>query len=113
VQKHGFQLFTHTILANNSRARLLRAKGTQQERSLSCGWAKLVSYNTLERQQSFSLLNLIVDAVVHPLSRPNRGFRMLDVTLHGSIEKDLAKTTQKFVQYNLPAIIKKIRKLVE
>jgi hypothetical protein len=113
VQKHVFQPFTHTILANNSRTRLLRAKGTQQERSLSCGWAKLISYNTLERQQSFSLLNLVVDAVVHPLSRPNRGFRVLDVTLHGLIEKDLAKTTQKFIQYNLPAIIKKTRKLVE
>jgi hypothetical protein len=37
-------------LANNSRARLLRAKGTEQERSLSCGWVKLVSYNTLERK---------------------------------------------------------------
>jgi hypothetical protein len=67
----------------------------------------------LERQQSFSLLNLVVDAVVHPLSRLNRGFRVLDVALHGLIEKDLVKTAQKFVQYNLPAIIKKIRKLVE
>jgi len=32
---------------------------------------------------------------------------VLDVTLHGLIEKDLVKTAQKFVQYNLPAIIKK------
>jgi hypothetical protein len=52
-------------------------------------------------------LNYVVDAVVHPLYRLNKGFRVLDVTLHGLIEKDLVKTTEKFVQFNLPAIIKK------
>ena len=41
-------------------------------------------------------LNLVVDAVVHLLCRLNRGFRVLDVTLHGLIEKDLVKTAHKF-----------------
>lgn len=58
-------------------------------------------------------LNKLVDDVLHPLSKTDKGYWFLDGVLHGLIEQDPSLTVRKFVKYNLPKIMKQLEKEAE
>ena len=55
-------------------------------------------------------LNYLIDDLLHPLYRENEGFRLVDAVLHGVVEQDPSQSVKKFIKYNLPAVMKKVRK---
>lgn len=55
-------------------------------------------------------LNKIIDNLIHPHYEQNEGLRLLDALLHGVVEQDPLESLKKSIRYNLPDIIKKIRR---
>jgi hypothetical protein len=55
-------------------------------------------------------LNKLIDGLVHPLSKTNAGFILLDGFLHGLVEKNPPETVRKFLRYSLPELVKQIEK---
>lgn len=53
-------------------------------------------------------LNRLIDSLCHPFYKENEAFRIVDGLLHGIIEQDPPTSVRKFIQYNLPEIIKKL-----
>jgi len=51
-------------------------------------------------------LNKIVDGLVHPKARKDLSYWAWDALLHGIIEQDPEVTVEKFIEYNIPEIIK-------
>jgi hypothetical protein len=56
-------------------------------------------------------LNYLIDDLLHPLYKTNEGFMLVDGVLHGLVEKNPPLSVKKFIKYNLPAIMKEVRKL--
>ena len=67
-----------------------------------------------KKSQTYSSgdLNRVVDALVHPLYRVNKGFLLLDVLVHAGIEQDPKLSLRKFVKYNSERIVEEVLKLV-
>jgi len=55
-------------------------------------------------------LNKLVDSAVHPKAHRDLSYWLLDTLLHAAIEQDPKVTTEKFIQYSLPKIIKQMTK---
>ena len=55
-------------------------------------------------------LNKMVDTLIHPLSKTDKRFILVDGFLHGLIERDPPTTIKKFLKYNLPEILKQLEK---
>jgi hypothetical protein len=58
-------------------------------------------------------LNYLIDDLLHPLYKVNEGFVLVDGVLHGLIEQNPPLSVKKFMKYNLPAIMKEVRKLLK
>jgi hypothetical protein len=43
----------------------------------------------------------------------NEGFVLVDGVLHGLVEQNPPQSVKKFIKYNLPAVMKKARKLLK
>jgi hypothetical protein len=52
-------------------------------------------------------LNRLIDAFIHPLTKPYPELLILDGIIHGIVEKNPPESTVKFIQYNLPKLISK------
>lgn len=52
-------------------------------------------------------LNRMVDAIIHPLFAHNPEMIIVDVFLHGLIERNPSETAVKFIRYSLPSILQK------
>jgi hypothetical protein len=55
-------------------------------------------------------LNKVIDDLIHPHYEQNEGLRFLDALLHGLVEQNPLESLEKSIRYNLPEIIKKIRR---
>jgi hypothetical protein len=58
-------------------------------------------------------LNYLIDDLLHALCKVNEGFVLVDGVLHGLVEQNPPLSVKKFIKYNLPAIMKKHRKLLK
>jgi hypothetical protein len=58
------------------------------------------------RQYSKGDINRLIDTLLHPLFDHSPELMVLDSVLHSIVEQNLTETTQKFIRYNLPKIIK-------
>lgn len=56
---------------------------------------------------------LSIDDLLHPLYNVNEGFVLVDGVLHGLVEQNPPQSVKKFIKYNLPAVMKKARKLLK
>ena len=55
-------------------------------------------------------LNKLIDDLIHPHYEQNEGLRLLDALLHVLLEQNPPESLKKSIRYNLPDIIRKIRK---
>lgn len=55
-------------------------------------------------------LNRLIDGVCHPLCTDDKRFLLLDGFLHALVERNPPETVRKFVRYNLPVIMKELKK---
>jgi hypothetical protein len=55
-------------------------------------------------------LNKLIDSLCHPLIKTNKGYTLVDMLLHGLVEQNPQLTIRKFIEYNLPKLIKQIKK---
>lgn len=55
-------------------------------------------------------LNKLIDGICHPLCEGDKRFLLLDGFLHALVEQDPPVTVMKFVKYNLPEIVKQLKK---
>jgi len=55
-------------------------------------------------------LNKLIDSLCHPLFKTNEGYVLVDGLLHGIVEQNPPLTIRKFMEYNLPKLIKQIEK---
>jgi hypothetical protein len=58
-------------------------------------------------------LNYLIDDLLHPLYKVNEGFVLVDGVLHGLVEQNPPLSVKKFLTYNLPAVMKEVRKLLK
>ena len=58
-------------------------------------------------------LNYLIDDLLHPLYRVNEGLVLVDGVLHGIVEQNPSLSVKKFIKYNLPTVMKKVRKLLK
>lgn len=58
-------------------------------------------------------MNKLLDDLVHPFYEDSQWIRVADGLLHGLVEKNPRATAKKFVQYNVPAVVKKILKKLQ
>ena len=67
---------------------------------------KRTQKNTKKTKNTYTKgeLNKLIDSLVHPLSKENAGFMLVDGVLHGIVEQDPPASVRKFVKYNLPKI---------
>ena len=54
-------------------------------------------------------LNKLIDDLIHPLFRKNKGFILVDGVLHGLVEQNPPLSMKKFVKYNFPELMKRKR----
>ena len=50
-------------------------------------------------------LNKLIDSVVHPLTRRDPEFWVVDTFLHGLVEQDPPLSARKFLKYTVPKLI--------
>jgi hypothetical protein len=53
-------------------------------------------------------LNKLVDAAMHPLTRNDLTFWLVDGILHGIVEQNPDVSAKKFVKYDVPKIIQQV-----
>jgi hypothetical protein len=55
--------------------------------------------------------NRLIDSLLHPLARGDKRIPviLLDGLLHSAVERNPKESTRKFIQYDLPDLIKKDR----
>ena len=58
-------------------------------------------------------LNKLIDNIFHPLFETNEGFILVDGFLHGLVEQNLPLSIRKFIEYNLPRLIRQIEKNIK
>jgi hypothetical protein len=65
------------------------------------------------RSSTKGQLNYLIDDLLHPLYKVNEGFVLVDGVLHAIIERDPPLSVKKFLKYNLPTVMKQVRKLMK
>ena len=50
-------------------------------------------------------LNKLIDDLVHPYARDQKGYYVLDGILHGIVERDPNVSMRKFIKHNLPRML--------
>jgi hypothetical protein len=52
----------------------------------------------------------MIDSLCHPLAKVDKGFVLVDGILHGLVEQNPPVSVRKFVKFNLPLLIKQLKK---
>lgn len=55
-------------------------------------------------------LDKLIDSLIHPLSKTDKSFILVDGFLHGLVEQNPPTSVKKFIKYNLPELIKQLEK---
>jgi hypothetical protein len=55
-------------------------------------------------------INKLIDSLIHPLTKTDKRFVLVDGLLHGVIEQNPPQSVKKFVKYNLPELIRQLEK---
>jgi len=55
-------------------------------------------------------LNRLVDDLCHPFFQENKGYVLVDGLLHAIVEQNPPVSIKKFVQYNVPELVRRKRK---
>jgi hypothetical protein len=65
---------------------------------------------TAAKPYSKGELNKLIDSLIHPLSKTDKSFILVDGFLHGLVEQNPPASVKKFIKYNLPELIKQLEK---
>ena len=55
-------------------------------------------------------INKLIDVLVHPLAEKDKSFIIVDGVLHALNERNPPQSLRKFIKYDLPEILKKMKK---
>jgi len=54
-------------------------------------------------------LNKLIDSLIHPLIKEDPGYIIMDTIFHALVEQDVSTTTRKFIKYNPPKLLQKLK----
>ena len=57
--------------------------------------------------------NRVIDSIIHPFRKTDKGFVLVDGILHGLVERDPPQSALKFVKFNLPIIMNQLKAFLD